>query len=102
MISDDFFVQTVYSTAYQVLEIDALFHDLEDANGQFNELSKEREKRVEYFIFVLSVLAAFSAFADLAYFLGMFAWPQPHWFSLIAISAILIIALLYIFKLRKR
>ena len=75
---------------------------LEDANGQFNELTKEREKRVENFIYVLSVLAAFSAFADLAYFLEMFSWPSPHWFSFITISAILIIAFLYIFKLRKR
>lgn len=102
VISDDFFVQTVYSTGYQVLEIDALLKDLEDANGQFNELSKERETRVEHFVMAVTLLALVSAFADLATFLGFFKWHQPHWWSLGILLIAIIIILLLIFKPLKR
>ncbi len=85
VISDDFFVQTVYSTGYQVLEIDALLKDLEDANGQFNELSRVSEKRVEHFVIVVSLLAAVSAFADLAAYREMFRSEHPPYGSLLLI-----------------
>ena len=101
VISDDFFVQTVYSTGYQVLEIDALLKDLEDANGQFNELSKERETRIERFIFAVTLLALVSAFADLAAYLQMFHASNPHFWSLGILLSVLFILLL-IFKPWKR
>ena len=102
VISDDFFVQTVYSTAYQILEIDALLKDLEDANGQFNELSRVREKRVEQFVIAVSLLAAFSAVADLAAFLGLFPWNISGIISIVFVIIILAGAFLGIFKPWKR
>ena len=101
VISDDFFVQTVYNAGYRVLEIDALLKDLEDANGQFNELSKERETRVERFIVAVTLLALVSAFADLAAYLDMFSAPKPHLWSL-GILLIAFIILMLFFKPWKR
>ena len=96
VISDDFFVQTVYSTAYKVLEIDSLLHDLEDANGQFNELSRTREKKVEKVIYALTLLTIFSALADLASYIGMLPLPplqtNSHWISF----ALIVIFIIYV------
>ena len=92
VISDDFFVQTVYSNTYQVLEIDALLKDLDDANGQFNELSKKREKSVENFVKTLSLLAAFSAVTDLAAYLDMLPGAVPKVLSFIIVVFILVYA----------
>ena len=101
VISDNFFVQTVYSNTYQVLEIESLLRDLEDANGQYNELSKEREKRVEGLVGVLSLLAVFSAVADLGTVLKEIPLPVPYVISTLCIVGIVAI-LLYNFKPWKR
>lgn len=92
VISDNFFYQTVYNTTYQVLEIESLLKDLEEANGQFNELSKEREKRVERFIGVLSLLAAFSAVTDLAAYLCEFTLEMP--FVILKVISLVVVLLI--------
>ena len=102
VISDDFFFQTVYNTTYQVLEIEALLKDLEDANGQFNELSKTREDQIGHFVMMVSLLAAVSAVADLASVLGNETLSWSHIVSACIIIIFVVVMFLLNFKPWKR
>ena len=113
VISDEFFVQNIYSRMYHVLEIEDLFRDLEDINDQLRyiqqeeqqlaqEETKKQEEKLETLLGVVSLLAVFSALVDLAAYLIMWTKGEELPFavgSLVIVLAWLIIGLCILSKI---
>ncbi|MBO4872426.1 MAG: hypothetical protein J5496_03315 [Lachnospiraceae bacterium] len=82
-VSDDAYMQTIYSDMYNVLEIDNMIKDLDDANEKINKLVQRRSERS---LFALSVLVIFSALVDLSDYLDK--WPKGILTPLISLAVI--------------
>ena len=117
-VSDDAYVQTVYSRMYEVLEIDKMLDDVNDANEKVLEANQAKqqeyqarqqehqakqqkyEHRLERLILALSFLAIFSALVDFTDFLEKFSVPPVIMpiLSLTLIVLFVIVAWLRIFR----
>ena len=104
IISDDAYMQTIYNKLYDVLEIDHLLKDVDEAGEQLNEIlqrdQNRRGRRFEGILTALSILTLFSAIVDLTDYLEKFSTGKVVWpvAGLVINLAIMIIALTLIFR----
>ena len=106
IISDDAYMQTIYNKLYEVLEIDHLLKDVDEAGEQLNEIlqrdQKRRGNRFETILAALSVLTLFSALVDLSDYMEKFStgiWPK---WALVINLAIIVAAVIIIFIVFRR
>ena len=107
VVSDDFFLQTIYNGMYRVLEIDHLLEDLGEGNDQLaavvQDKQEAREQRFNRWLSILSVLAIFSALIDLTDYISRIRSlesPLHAWISL-AVNAVTIAVVCLLLHRRK-
>ena len=99
VVSNDSYMQTLYNRMYEILEIDNLLKDTEDANDRMNDVYQVQRQQAEtifnFILFGLAFLAVFSALIDFSQYLDR--WKSPDLNTIISlITTVLIIVLVLI------
>ena len=110
VVSDDYYVQTVYSKMYDTLTIDDLMKDVEESYDQLNNIislnRRKSERLTESLLTALSILAIFSSLVDLTGYLDRFVSPEnmrgAQWISLAVNLLILAGGIIWIFTRQNR